>query len=98
MKKALQVIEFVPKQLAKGAIRVYQKTLSFDHSFWANPTKYRVCIHYPSCSEYAYQAIDKHGLIKGTVMGTARIARCNPLAKGGHDPVPEKFSLKPNHQ
>ena len=83
----------LPKNLAKLLIRTYQKLFSFDHSFWARPEKFRVCICYPSCSEYTYQAIDKHGLIKGSVMGTARILRCNPFNEGGHDPVPENFTV-----
>ena len=90
------IVKFVtslPKNFAKLSIRIYQKLFSFDHSFWAQPEKFRVCIYYPSCSEYTYQAIDSHGLIKGGIMGVARIIRCNPFNKGGHDPVPEKFTL-----
>jgi len=74
--------------IAKALIRVYQKLFSFDHSFWARPEVYRVCIHQPSCSEYTYQAIDKYGVIKGSWMGARRISRCHPFAKGGYDPVP----------
>lgn len=76
------------KRIAKLLIRIYQKTLSFDHSFWAHPEKYRICIYQPSCSEYAYQAIDKYGIFKGTWLGMKRIARCTPAHKGGYDPVP----------
>ncbi len=76
------------KFLAKLVIRIYQKLLSFDHSFWAQPEKYRVCIYHPSCSEYAYQAIDKYGIFKGTILGIKRISRCHPMARGGYDPVP----------
>ena len=46
------------------------------------------CIYLPTCSEYAQVAISRHGLVKGTAMAVARVARCNPLAKGGFDPVP----------
>ncbi|MDQ7020604.1 MAG: membrane protein insertion efficiency factor YidD [Candidatus Dojkabacteria bacterium] len=46
------------------------------------------CIHYPSCSEYTYEAIDKYGIIKGSYLGGKRVLRCNPLSKGGYDPVP----------
>lgn len=96
--KILKFIIDIPKELAKVFIKIYQKTLSFDHSFWARPDLYRVCIHYPSCSEYAYEAIDRFGFIKGTMMGSARVLRCNPFNKGGHDPVPDHFSLKANPQ
>lgn len=46
------------------------------------------CIYLPTCSEYAHVAISRHGLVRGTALAAARIARCNPLAKGGLDPVP----------
>jgi len=83
----------IPKKTTLLLIRIYQKTLSADHAFWANPSKFRICIYEPSCSEYTYQAIEKHGLIKGAVMGTARIIRCNPFARPGDDPVPDKFTI-----
>ncbi len=46
------------------------------------------CIYQPTCSEYAAEAIEIHGVIKGSWMGTKRIARCNPFKTGGLDPVP----------
>ena len=46
------------------------------------------CIFLPTCSEYAYIAIDRHGLLRGTRLALARLARCHPLSKGGLDPVP----------
>jgi putative membrane protein insertion efficiency factor len=84
----------LPKNLAKVMIRIYQKLFSFDHSFWAKYVNYRVCIHQPSCSEFTYQAIDQHGLIKGGVMGFFRVLRCNPSNVGGYDPVPDHFTIK----
>jgi uncharacterized protein len=86
----------IPKRAALLLIKMYQKTLSTDHSFWAKPEKFRICIYSPSCSEYTYQAIERFGLIKGGLMGTARIIRCNPFAEPGFDMVPDKFSLKRN--
>lgn len=86
----------IPKKLMLILIRVYQKLLSTDHSFWAKPEAFRICLYSPSCSEYTYQAIEKFGLIKGGLMGTARVIRCNPFATPGFDPVPDKFSLKRN--
>jgi uncharacterized protein len=47
----------------------------------------KLCRYEPSCSEYAKQAIEKHGSVTGAVMATARLARCNPHSNGGDDPV-----------
>ena len=47
------------------------------------------CIFLPTCSEYAYVALSRHGLLRGTRLALTRIARCHPLGKGGHDPVPD---------
>jgi putative membrane protein insertion efficiency factor len=46
------------------------------------------CIFLPTCSEYAYVAILRHGWIHGTSLALRRISRCHPLSKGGFDPVP----------
>lgn len=45
------------------------------------------CKYRPTCSEYALQAVEKHGAIKGSLMAIWRILRCNPFSKGGYDPV-----------
>lgn len=60
-------------------IGIYQKYLS--------PLKKPCCRFYPSCSTYAIQAIEKHGVIKGSLMAIWRIIRCNPFNRGGYDPV-----------
>lgn len=88
----------IPKEIGKFLIKIYQKIFSFDHSFWARPDVYRVCIHEPSCSQYTYEAIDRFGLIKGSIMGFFRILRCNPFSGGGYDPVPDHFSIKKNEK
>lgn len=62
-------------------IRVYQKTLSR-----ALPTD--TCRFYPTCSHYGYQAIYKHGAIRGSQLAINRVLRCNPFNEGGYDPVP----------
>ena len=62
-------------------IQFYQKYLS--------PLKGRAtCIYTPTCSQYAIEALEKYGLIKGGCLAVWRILRCNPFAKGGYDPVP----------
>jgi len=62
------------------AVRGYQKVLS--PVFGGN------CRYYPSCSQYTYEAIEIHGLPKGSWLGFKRIGRCHPWHEGGHDPVP----------
>jgi uncharacterized protein len=45
------------------------------------------CRHYPTCSEYAFMAIKQKGIVRGTLMGTWRVLRCNPWGTSGYDPV-----------
>lgn len=47
------------------------------------------CRFYPTCSQYAIEAIEKHGSVFGTFLAIKRIVRCNPFSKGGFDPVPD---------
>jgi len=89
----LNLIINLPRNIGKLLIRIYQFFLSFDHSFWSKWINYRICIHDPSCSEFTYQAINRFGLIKGSIMGFFRIMRCNPFSEGGYDPVPDKFRI-----
>lgn len=56
-----------------------------------NPVFPSVCKHTPSCSAYMSQAIQKRGFVKGSLMGTCRLLRCNPFSKGGFDPVKDDF-------
>lgn len=69
-------------------IRIYQKTISFDHGILSRLFPYGYCRFHPTCSEYGHQAISRHGIFKGIAMGTWRVLRCNPFSKGGEDPVP----------
>ena len=62
-----------------GIIMFYRKFLS--------PLKPQSCRFYPSCSEYAMQAIKKYGILKGMSKSIVRIAKCNPYHPGGYDPV-----------
>ncbi len=71
------------RSFALKLIRLYQATLSPDHGLWRRPG----CIYQPTCSEYTYQAIEKYGIVRGTVLGIRRILRCHPWARGGFDPV-----------
>lgn len=69
------------KKLALTLIKLYKKHLSLDNK------GIQICRYTPTCSEYTYQAIEKYGVLKGSLMGIYRILRCNPFSKGGHDPV-----------
>jgi len=68
-------------------IKIYQKTLSFDHGPMKRLFPYGFCRFQPTCSEYGLQAIQKYGVIKGGFIAMHRILRCNPWNKGGHDPL-----------
>ena len=81
MKTFMLFLEFVVLKM----IRLYQKTLSFDHGFMKFFFPHGFCRFHPSCSEYTYQAINKYGLIKGGLKGAIRIMKCNPWNKGGID-------------
>lgn len=60
---------------------------------WISPLLGARCRFYPSCSDYARQAIERHGSARGSVLALWRILRCQPLCHGGEDPVPERFRL-----
>ena len=51
------------------------------------------CKYIPTCSNYAIQAIERFGPLKGTALAAFRVLRCNPFSRGGYDPVPEKKHL-----
>jgi hypothetical protein len=74
------------KYPALWLIKLYQKLIS--------PALPPSCRFYPSCSSYGYQAIEKHGLLKGGWLTVMRLARCQPFHPGGYDPVPEEFSFR----
>jgi hypothetical protein len=75
-------------------IRLYQKTLSMDHGLPSKLFPYGFCRFTPTCSEYSYRAIERHGVIRGIALAIWRIIRCNPFSKGGCDPVPEEKKWK----
>jgi len=66
--------------VATGAIALYQRIVS--------PLLGPRCRFYPSCSQYAKQALLKHGLVRGVLLAVGRVARCNPWNPGGVDFVP----------
>ena len=74
------------KKIMIGLVRGYQK--------WISPLFPPTCIYRPTCSTYMIQAIEKHGVIKGVIMGIGRIMRCHPFILGGQDPVPDEFTVR----
>jgi len=62
------------------AVRLWQRTLS-----WVAPTR---CRFHPSCSEYAIEALERHGTLRGSLLAAWRLLRCQPFARAGYDPVP----------
>ena len=80
MKKIIRKIFIIP-------IVLYRKFIS--------PLKTRPCCkYYPTCSQYAIDAIEEYGIFKGTAMAIWRLLRCNPFSKGGYDPVVRKREEK----
>lgn len=73
------------KHILIWLIKMYQLLPLASHS---------CCKYYPSCSNYGIEAIKDYGSIKGTYLTIKRILRCNPLSKGGYDPVPIKENKK----
>jgi uncharacterized protein len=68
-------------------IRLYQRLVS--------PLFGQRCRYYPSCSEYAAQAIQRFGILRGLVLAGWRLLRCNPWSNGGFDPVEDQRVFKP---
>ena len=70
------------KQAVLAALRFYKAALS--------PLLPPACRYTPTCSEYAMEAIDRHGVLKGCWLATRRVLSCHPWSRGGYDPVPER--------
>jgi len=68
------------KFLIMGALKFYKLAIS--------PILPPSCRFYPSCSEYAHEAVERHGVLKGSLLAAKRIIRCHPFNPGGYDPVP----------
>ena len=73
------------KKILLKLIYIYQLMPMSSHS---------KCKFYPSCSNYAKEAIENYGCIKGTILTIKRILKCNPFSKGGIDLVPTKIGCK----
>ncbi len=77
----------LPRQILTAPIRLYRRYLS--------GLKPACCRYVPTCSQYAIEAIDRHGILRGTWLTTRRILRCHPFAGYGDDPVPPRRGEAP---
>lgn len=76
---------YLPRLPLLGLIVVYQKLFSPDHSWLKYLFPYGYCKFHPTCSVYGFSAIEKHGILIGSILAIWRIFRCNPFSKGGID-------------
>ena len=67
------------QQVVIAALRWYKR--------WVSPLLPSACRFHPTCSSYMIEAIEKHGVFKGVLMGLRRLVRCHPFHEGGFDPV-----------
>jgi putative membrane protein insertion efficiency factor len=77
----------VAKLVVLGLLRGYKWAIS--------PMVPPACRYVPTCSEYAAEAVERYGALRGGLMGLMRLLRCHPLARGGYDPV-VKQSINPH--
>ncbi len=70
--------------MIKWAILIFIKF----YQYLISPLIGQTCRFYPSCSEYAFEAVKKHGSLKGSFLALKRILKCHPFHPGGFDPVP----------
>lgn len=81
MSRSLQWLGLLPRNICVAILVAYRAVIS--------PLYGDVCRYYPSCSSYALQAIQQHGVVRGIWLGARRILRCHPWAAGGVDDIPE---------
>ena len=77
MNKNIKSLKMLPRKILIHMISFYQKHISGSLG--------KKCRFYPSCSEYTKQAIDKYGIIRGSLKGLKRISKCHPFNRGGVD-------------
>jgi putative membrane protein insertion efficiency factor len=75
------------KSLALELLRIYKR--------WISPAFPPSCRYVPTCSEYAMEAVERYGAVRGLAMAAWRLLRCHPLAKGGLDPVVKHMAEHP---
>lgn len=75
----------IPRNVLLALLRAYKSVLS--------PMFPPACRYVPTCADYAAEAVERHGALRGSVMAVGRLLRCHPFAKGGFDPV--RFTRNP---
>jgi hypothetical protein len=80
---------FAPKNLLLLLLRGYKRALS--------PMFLPSCRYVPTCSDYAAEAVEKHGALHGTALAIWRVLRCHPFVRGGFDPVPGRTCSHTSH-
>lgn len=86
MRRFLTFVLSLPKRGALALIEFYRRVIS--------PLKKPCCRFHPSCSQYALEAFRRFGFVRGFLLASWRILRCNPFCPGGIDPVPERFTFR----
>jgi putative membrane protein insertion efficiency factor len=88
--RLMRVVLTLPGRVVLLLLRVYQRYVS--------PMRPPTCKYYPSCSEYAVIAIQRHGLLRGSALAGWRLLRCNPWSRGGVDDVPPARERRTHHR
>ncbi len=78
---AVQAVRAMPRRALIGLVQLYRT--------WISPVRPPTCRFVPTCSEYAVEALSRHGALKGVYLSTIRLLKCGPWHRGGWDPVPE---------
>lgn len=86
MKTAARFALLAPRNALVLLLRAYRAVIS--------PLYGEVCRYYPSCSRYALEAVQEHGVLVGTGLATVRVCRCHPWAAGGVDDIPRRRTSK----
>lgn len=80
--------------MRRGVIATILLRLVAAYRFLLSPWVGNSCRYWPTCSEYAREAIEQHGAARGSYLAARRLARCHPYGRGGVDPVPSVFSWR----
>ena len=78
-----------PRSIIVGLLRFYKRFIS--------PLLPPACRFQPTCSEYAMEAVGRHGVLRGTALAVRRLLRCHPFSRGGYDPVPGERRSRDSH-